>query len=76
LKAIAEGAGPRQPLLALGHAGWGPGQLEGEIAQNAWLVGDAPKKLVFGTPDARKWETALAISKVSPLNPPPTAGHA
>jgi putative transcriptional regulator len=73
---LVDGSGPETALICLGYCGWGPGQLEGEIAQNAWLVGDAPKKLVFGTPDARKWETALAISKVSPLNLSTTAGHA
>ena len=47
LKAIAEGGGPREGMLALGYAGWGPGQLDDEIQQNAWLSVPADETLVF-----------------------------
>ena len=47
LKAIAEGGGPREGMLALGYAGWGPGQLDAEIQQNAWLSAPADDALVF-----------------------------
>lgn len=67
LEDIAAGKGPLQRLLALGYAGWGPGQLEGEIAQNGWLICDATPDLVFHTPDAQKWEAALNSIGVLPL---------
>ena len=73
---LVEGTGPDIALVMLGYCGWGPGQLEGEIAQNAWLVGEAPMKLIFGTPDARKWEAALANEKISALSLSSVAGHA
>src|ERR1700736_4964348 len=48
LKAIAKGAGPKHAVLALGYAGWRPGQLEAEIQDNGWLHCDADSDLVFG----------------------------
>ena len=51
LEDIARGDGPGDALVMLGYAGWGPGQLEGEIVQNAWLICDADTDLVFGTGD-------------------------
>jgi putative transcriptional regulator len=59
LEDIAKGDGPRSALLALGYAGWGPGQLEGEIQRNGWLTCDAREALVFATPDDEKWAGAL-----------------
>ena len=56
---IASGDGPAQALLMLGYAGWGPGQLEAELRDNAWLISDATQKLVFGTADDDKWHAAL-----------------
>tara|TARA_R110002124_G_scaffold11974_16_gene56968 strand:- start:4707 stop:5273 length:567 start_codon:yes stop_codon:yes gene_type:complete len=76
LEDLAEGTGPATVLICLGYCGWGPGQLESEIAQNAWLVGRAPMKLIFGTADEQKWEAALAIEKISALSLSSTAGHA
>ena len=64
---LAIGAGPRDAILALGYAGWGPGQLEGEIAANGWLTADAERAIVFETdPDAR-WSAALATLGVDPV---------
>jgi putative transcriptional regulator len=60
LEDIAKGEGPRAALLALGYAGWGPGQLEDEIQRNGWLTAEARESLVFATPDAEKWAAALA----------------
>jgi putative transcriptional regulator len=59
LKAIARGEGPRSALLALGYAGWAPGQLEQEIHQNGWLHCSADPELIFGTDIERKYEKAL-----------------
>src|ERR1700747_2052186 len=56
LKAIAHGAGPRSAVLALGYAGWAPGQLENEITENGWLNCEADKDLIFGTEIETKYE--------------------
>lgn len=66
LEDISQGRGPRDCLLALGYAGWGPGQLEGEIQANGWLTCEASHDLVFGKSDAEKWEAALASLGISP----------
>ncbi|WP_439121956.1 YqgE/AlgH family protein [Marivita sp.] len=67
LESIANGSGPTKSLIVLGYAGWGPGQLEGEIAANGWLLCDANSDLVFDTEDTSKWEAALASMGISPL---------
>ncbi|AWI85625.1 hypothetical protein CEW88_18110 [Alloyangia pacifica] len=59
LEHIARGDGPDAWIAMLGYAGWGPGQLEDELAENAWLVCPASHELVFGTPDDAKWGAAL-----------------
>ncbi len=76
LKAIAGGGGPRHCLLALGYAGWGAGQLESEIARNAWLSVQADPELVFEGDPATKWRRALAKLHVDPLLLSGEAGHA
>lgn len=76
LKAIAGGGGPRQGILALGYAGWGPGQLEAEMAQNAWLSVPAQEQLVFSDEHDTKWRRAMAIMKIDPLLLSEAAGHA
>ena len=65
LKAIAVGEGPRRSLLALGYSGWGPGQLESEIAANGWLVVPADPTIVFDPELEDKWQRALAATGVS-----------
>ncbi|RBI77029.1 YqgE/AlgH family protein [Roseovarius sp. TE539] len=67
LEEMAAGRGPARALVALGYAGWGPGQLEAEIAQNGWLTADASPDLVFDRPDRDKWEAALSAIGVSAL---------
>ncbi len=76
LKAIAEGNGPRQCVLALGYAGWGPGQLESEIAANAWLTAPADPDILFASKPQNAWRQALAKLKVDPLLLSGAAGHA
>lgn len=76
LKSIAGGHGPEHGLLALGYAGWGPGQLDQEIQENAWLPLPAPVELVFDAGHATKWRRALATLHIDPVNLSGTAGHA
>lgn len=64
---IARGNGPRETLTALGYAGWGPGQLENELQQNAWLTVDADEAIVFDTANAEKWAKALKKLGIDPL---------
>jgi putative transcriptional regulator len=59
LKAIARGNGPASAILALGYAGWAPGQLEHEIQENGWLHCDADSELIFGNDINGKYEMAL-----------------
>jgi putative transcriptional regulator len=76
LEDIARGEGPAASMLALGYAGWGPGQLEGEILRNGWLTGDAAPDLVFAEPDATKWERALRSMGIDPVSLSAAAGRA
>lgn len=66
LQDMARGAGPARSLLALGYAGWGPGQLEGEIQANGWLTAPADSELVFGAEDSGKWGAALRSISIDP----------
>ncbi|HEY1752871.1 MAG TPA: YqgE/AlgH family protein [Caulobacteraceae bacterium] len=67
LEAIAgHNSRPRRSLLALGYAGWGPGQLEQELVGATWLTCDADESLIFGDDHDRKWERALAKIGVRP----------
>jgi putative transcriptional regulator len=59
LKELANGSGPRSNMLALGYAGWGPGQLEDEITDNAWLNAPFDEALVFDRDVDTKWQRAL-----------------
>jgi putative transcriptional regulator len=66
LEDIGQGAGPASCLLALGYSGWGPGQLESELSQNAWLVADAPATLIFDTDSGGKWAAVLDSMGINP----------
>ena len=76
LEDIAADNGPQRAQLMLGYAGWGPQQLEGEIARNGWLTCDADEKLVFDLPDAKKWSAALNSIGIDPLGLSAAAGRA
>lgn len=60
LRAVAEGTGPKQALLALGYAGWGPGQLDEEMQANGWLNVPADSSILFDADMDTKWDRALA----------------
>ena len=76
LRAMGKGEGPQRSLLALGYAGWGPGQLDAEIQANGWLSVTADAELVFGFDDDSKWQRALAKLGASPEMLSGEAGHA
>jgi len=76
LKAIAQGGGPRRCVLALGYAGWGPGQLDAEIAENAWLIAPPDEALLFDDEAGTKWDRALSKLGVDPSRIVGAAGHA
>jgi putative transcriptional regulator len=76
LDALASGGGPDKSLVALGYAGWEPGQLEAEMMANTWLNVPASPEIVFDTPFTERWSHAadslgIDISRISP-----DAGHA
>ncbi|ABD09185.1 Protein of unknown function DUF179 [Rhodopseudomonas palustris HaA2] len=76
LRAIASGAGPKHAILALGYAGWAPGQLETEIQDNGWLHCDADADLVFGNDIEEKYDRALHKLGIEPGMLSAEAGHA
>ncbi len=76
LKAIAAGNGPNRALLALGYAGWSPGQLESEIQANGWLNCPADADLIFDTNLEAKYTRALAKIGIDPSHLVSDAGHA
>lgn len=76
LKAISAGHGPRRALMALGYAGWGPGQLDQEIQANGWLQVPADEDLVFDTALDDMWERALGRLGVDRLTLSSESGHA
>ena len=76
LEEMAQGEGPDKALMALGYSGWGPGQLEAEIAENGWLICDSGFDLVFDLADDKKWEAALNTLGINPLTLSASAGHA
>jgi putative transcriptional regulator len=61
LEAIASGHGPSRLVVALGYAGWEAGQLEAEIAANAWLVVEARPEIIFDTPYEQRWAAAAHL---------------
>jgi len=76
LNALASRQRPRKSLLALGYAGWGPGQLEREVRDNVWLVCDPDEALLFGDDHDHKWSRALERIGVDAAWLSGTAGRA
>jgi len=76
LRAIAEGHGPAEALLALGYAGWAPGQLEMEIQSNGWLNGPADKQILFDSELETKYDRALSKIGVAEGRLSSLSGHA
>ena len=76
LKAIAAGNGPNRSILALGYAGWSPGQLESEIQANGWLNCPADPDLIFAPDIESKYTRALAKIGIDPSHLVSDAGHA
>lgn len=76
LRNIAGGEGPAPVLVALGYAGWEAGQLEEELAANAWLSAPADPAIIFETPVAERWRAAAALLGIDIRNVASYAGHA
>ena len=76
LKAIARGKGPESALLALGYAGWAPGQLENEIQHNGWLHCSADPDLIFGRDIEAKYDRAMEKIGMRPGMLSSEVGHA
>ena len=76
LEAVARGAGPRQVHVTLGYAGWAPGQLEHELAQNAWLTVYAKPEVIFDLPAEERLPAAMNLLGVDYAKLSDTAGHA
>lgn len=76
ITAIAAGRGPNAFLISLGCAGWGPGQLESEITQNAWLTCPVADEIVFSEPIESRWEKTVKLMGINPALLSSTPGHA
>lgn len=76
LKAIARGNGPANAILALGYAGWSPGQLESELQHNGWLHCSADPELIFGTDVSAKYDRAMQKLGIRPGMLSSDVGHA
>ncbi len=76
LTAMATGDGPDRAIVVLGYAGWSPGQLEFEIAGNAWLNVPAAPHIIFDTPFDERWQGAAGLLGIDIATVSPQAGHA
>jgi putative transcriptional regulator len=76
VRAISDGRGPAKATMLLGYAGWGPGQLEREIANNDWLNCAASEELIFDPALSDKYDRALAMLGVSAATLSSQVGHA
>lgn len=76
LKDIASGSGPQKAFLALGYAGWGPGQLEAECASGGWISVPATAQLLFHTDHEHQWQLAAQSIGIDMLRLSTTVGHA
>jgi putative transcriptional regulator len=76
LEALSTGAGPRRVLVTLGYSSWGEGQLESELAENAWLTVGADLSVIFDTPVPERYDRALGLLGLQAWMLSPEAGHA
>lgn len=76
LRAMAKGQGPQRAMLALGYAGWAPGQLENEIQHNGWLTCPADEDLLFGLDIEARYEAALRKLRIDPAMLSSASGRA
>lgn len=76
LQDVALGKGPLHLLITLGYAGWGAGQLESEMSQNAWLNVASTNQILFETPAENRYQVALSQLGIDPLMLAGEAGHA
>lgn len=76
LEALSTGAGPRRVLITLGYSSWGEGQLESELAENAWLTVAADLSVIFDTPVSERYDRALSLLGLKAWMLSPEAGHA
>ncbi|WP_299439395.1 YqgE/AlgH family protein [uncultured Rhodospira sp.] len=76
LRDIAVGTGPSRTLMALGYAGWSPGQLDDELRRNVWLTVDADPELVFAPDLDAKYDLAMARMGIDPALLSSEGGHA
>jgi putative transcriptional regulator len=76
LRAIAAGTGPRRWLIALGYAGWSPGQLDAELKVHGWSAADASEELLFAVPAERRWHAAWKAQGIDPALLASTTGRA
>src|SRR5690625_191593 len=75
LQDVSQGAGPERLMVSLGYAGWGPGQLESEMASNAWLNVEATQEILFDTPAESRYQAALSQLGINPLILTGETGH-
>lgn len=76
LEDVARGQGPQRMLVTLGYAGWGQGQLEHEVSENAWLTLPANESIIFDTPPEQRFSAALGLLGIDPLHLTGQVGHA
>ena len=76
LEDVARGTGPSRMLVTLGYSGWGQGQLESEVGDNAWLTVAADLSIIFETPAEQRFAAALGLLGINPLHLTGQVGHA
>ncbi len=76
LEAVGQGQGPRRMMVALGYSGWGAGQLEDELGQNAWLTVEASDGIIFDLPAEKRLAAAMGLLGVNYATLSDAAGHA
>lgn len=76
LQDVSQGTGPERIMVSLGYAGWGPGQLESEMASNAWLNVAATQEILFDIPAESRYQAALSQLGINPMMLTGDAGHA